>query len=108
MDKWLKIKNKVYSEKLGYIDGIFSEVTNNINGSTSRSQWTAPLDRWLSNQTTDGYLKLSLQEYNRLKSIVNDLNENFLYRNDEKGNVIKEFKEDFHKSYLEIIEQKEN
>ena len=93
MNKWSRIKDKIYEEKLNEISDRFAEVYSNVNDvNIPRGKWVAPLENWTKNQIKeDGSLKLSLQEYSYFKNLLENLNQDFVLR-DDKNKVIAEFK----------------
>jgi len=102
MNTWLKIKNKIYAEKLSEIDGLFSLTESN-------SSWGANLQSWASNQKFNKYksLALSLGEYHEVNKNLTRINEELFheFRNKE---AVSSFKEEFKKYYKILLNQKEN
>lgn len=109
MNKWLKIKRKIYEEKLSRIEKALNEVEETVkNNSKPRDEWASPLDEWASQQIQDkSSLRLSLQEYAYLKELSENLSRSFFTRS-KKENIVEEFKNKFKDDYLEILDSKEN
>src|SRR5579885_3479790 len=107
MDKWSRIKSKIYNEKLSRVEGVFAEVYKNVNsGRVPRDRWTQPLEDWTADQITEG--SLSLQEFAHFKTLTEDLNQHFIWRNNEKEQVIQEFKHEFQIDYFDFLQNKED
>ncbi len=107
MNKWPKIKRKIYEEKLGRIEKALNEVENTVkNNSKPRDEWITPLEEWASCQIQDkSSLKLTLQEYACLKELSENISKSFF---SGTKNNINEFKYKFKDDYIKILESKEN
>ncbi|NIQ17148.1 MAG: hypothetical protein GTO02_23035, partial [Candidatus Dadabacteria bacterium] len=110
MNKWSRIKDKIYQEKLDEVNVIFDTVSENINNlKIPRSAWVTPLAEWATIQISDkNSPKLSLQEYAHFKKFINDFGDSLAIRNNEKEQVVKEFRSFFLEDYQEALERKEN
>jgi hypothetical protein len=110
MNKWAKIKNKIYQEKIREVEGLFVEINNNAsNLKTPRSKWLLPLNNWTSDQIkNNNSLKLSLQEYAHLKKIAESIKTNLEVNNGQEFTIINEFQNVFINDYSKILETKTN
>ena len=109
MSKWSRIKNNIYNERLYKVDTLFTEVSKNINNlKVPRVRWTAPLENWTIDQIQeDNVFRLSLQEYAYFKNIVEDLDQNLVWRKGNEKVVIDEFKKLFSQHYIDLLDQRE-
>lgn len=110
MNKWQKIKGKIYQEKLNDINDLFIEVSNNISDNgVPRDRWLAPIENWAKEQLSkNDSFRLSLQEYAHLKKMFEDMDQDFISQYGNEKPVVNKFNKELTESYLEMLAKKEN
>jgi hypothetical protein len=110
MSKWLKIREKLYQEKIKEVNSLFAEIKHKVHDiKAPRYEWVAPLENWTRSQIKENTsLKLSLSEYTYLKNIVENLNNNFALNHGGEDQILTKTQDAFINNYTKILASKDN